>query len=118
MTNEYNFIDTSPSASPSSATTHAAEAMNGQNTGTGSSSSSSAVSSAMTTTSDPCGQDLATSAHGSNINMEYDQIKYNFLKLLKQFKIFEFDKFMKWLEKLVYDYQRIGYNVIGKLLFC
>ena len=49
-----------------------------------------------------------------NENMEYDQIKYNFLKLLKQFKIFEFDKFMKWLEKLVYDYQRIGYNVIGK----
>ena len=42
--------------------------------------------------------------------------KFNFLKLLKQFKIFEFDKFMKWLEKLVYDYQRIGYNVIGKCL--
>jgi hypothetical protein len=51
----------------------------------------------------------------SNANLEYDQIKYNFLKLLKQFKIFEFDKFMKWLEKLVNDYQRIGYNVIGKL---
>jgi hypothetical protein len=50
--------------------------------------------------------------------MEYDQIKYNFLKLLKQFKIFEFDKFMKWLEKLVHDYQRIGYNVIGKLSPC
>lgn len=50
----------------------------------------------------------------NNDNMEYDQIKFNFLKLLKQFKIFEFDKFMKWLEKLVYDYQRIGYNVIGK----
>jgi hypothetical protein len=52
----------------------------------------------------------------NNDNMEYDQIKFNFLKLLKQFKIFEFDKFMKWLEKLVYDYQRIGYNVIGKCL--
>jgi hypothetical protein len=51
----------------------------------------------------------------SNVNMEYDQIKYSFLKLLKQFKIFEFDKFMKWLEKVVRDYQRTGYNVIGKL---
>jgi hypothetical protein len=49
----------------------------------------------------------------TNVNIEYEQIKYNFLKLLKQFKIFEFDKFMKWLEKLVFDYQHIGYNVIG-----
>lgn len=50
-----------------------------------------------------------------NFDMEYEQIKYNFLKLLKQFKIFDFDKFMKWLEKLVFDYQRNGYNVIENL---
>ncbi len=58
----------------------------------------------------------------SNDNLEYDQIKYNFLKLLKQFKIFEFDKFMKWLENLIGDYHKIGYNVIGEtesiLLLC
>ncbi len=48
-----------------------------------------------------------------NANAEYSQIKFDFLKLLKQFKIFEFDRFMKWLGNLVDDYEQIGYNVIG-----
>jgi hypothetical protein len=55
-----------------------------------------------------------TNTQSEQDSVDYDQIKYNFLKLVKQFKIFEFDKFMKWLSRVVDDYNRIGYNIIGK----
>lgn len=61
--------------------------------------------------------ELSQETHTSSVDAldSYEHIKFEFLKLLKQFKIFDFDKFMKWLERLVYDYQRIGYNIIEHL---